>query len=79
MIYSNGKQLKDILYVEDLVDVAMNSFSPRVQVYLIWVEVLKTASLLELPKLIEDLTRARLKLSFSTWRKSDQKAHIYPT
>jgi len=66
MIYSNGKQLKDILYVEDLVDVAKNSFSPRVQVYLIWVEVLKTASLLELPKLLEDLTRARLKLSLST-------------
>jgi dTDP-D-glucose 4,6-dehydratase len=37
MIYSNGKQLKDILYVEDLVDVIKNSFSPRVQVYLIYI------------------------------------------
>jgi CDP-paratose 2-epimerase len=76
-IYGDGKQVRDILHVEDLVDaVEKFIFSENVGVFNIGGGVENSISLLELLKLLEDLTRTRPRVSFTTWRKSDQKVYI---
>lgn len=76
-IYGDGKQVRDVLYVTDLV----NAFDAFVQkggngVYNIGGGIENTMSLLELLNILEDITGKRSMIKYSDWRPSDQKVYI---
>jgi CDP-paratose 2-epimerase len=77
-IYGNGKQLRDVLWVEDLVR-AFDSFHKsklKCGVFNIGGGYKNTISLLELLEILEKLTGKKAKLNFSNWRLSDQKVYV---
>lgn len=74
-IYGDGKQVRDVLYVKDLVeafDKFLNS-NLKHEVFNIGGGPENTLSLLEL---LEELTGRRPKISFADWRLADQKVYI---
>lgn len=77
-IYGNGKQVRDLLYVTDLVRAFEKFINSGIkhEVFNIGGGPENTASLLEFLNEIEKLTGKKTKLSFSHWRPSDQKVYI---
>ena len=79
-IYGDGKQVRDVLYVADIVK-AYDAFvcvADKVHhgVYNVGGGSENTVSLLELVDMLEDLTGKRSKITFDDWRPSDQKVYI---
>lgn len=79
-IYGDGKQVRDILYVSDLVE-AFNSFFKNRQrvsgeVFNIGGGPSNTISLLELLNFLEKFTGKSTKNAIKDWRPSDQKVYI---
>lgn len=79
-IYGDGKQVRDILYINDLID-AFDAFLQKKnqlsgEVFNIGGGPENTLSLLELLDILERLTGKRSKINFSNWRPSDQKVYI---
>jgi len=77
-IYGNGKQVRDLLYVDDLV-CGYNAFirsNLKNAVFNIGGGPGNTVSLLELLEQLEGLTGKRPKVKFTDWRPSDQKVYI---
>jgi len=77
-IYGDGKQVRDLLYADDLV-CAYDKFVKsdlRHQVFNIGGGPKNTTSLLEFISLIEKKTSKKMRVSFSDWRPSDQKVYI---
>ena len=80
-IYGNGKQVRDMLYADDLVD-AFNRFihsDLKRCLFNIGGGQKNTVSLLEFLDELEMLTGKRPKVNFSDWRPSDQKVYITDT
>lgn len=77
-IYGNGKQVRDILYVTDLVRAFEKFINSGIkhEVFNIGGGPENTISLLEFLNEIEKLTSKKTKLTFSHWRPSDQKVYI---
>ncbi len=77
-IYGDGKQVRDVLYVEDLVEAYDRFIASDIQhgVFNIGGGPGQTASLLELLDLLEQLTGKRSPVTFTGWRPSDQKVYI---
>lgn len=77
-IFGDGKQVRDVLYVTDLVEIFNKFIHSRLKhgVFNTGGGHKKTISLLELLDLLERLTGKRSKLSFDDWRPSDQKVYI---
>ena len=78
VIYGDGKQVRDLLYAEDLVmayDKFLNS-SVKHDVYTIGGGSENTTSLLEFIEMIEKETGIKMAYNFSDWRPSDQKVYI---
>lgn len=78
-IYGDGKQVRDVLYVTDLVDL----FDRFINSSLKGSTVLNTGggpentmSLLELIAMLEKLNSRRINMKFDDWRPSDQKVFI---
>ena len=79
-IYGDGKQVRDVLYVGDLVK-AYDAFVQRRNeihhdIYNIGGGSENTMSLLELLDILKDLTDKRSAITFDDWRPSDQKVYI---
>ena len=79
-VYGDGKQVRDVLYVKDLVN-AFDNFIQRKnqfsgEVFNMGGGPENTISLLELLDMLEQLTRKRSKITFSNWRPSDQKVYV---
>jgi len=77
-IYGNGKQVRDILYVKDLVeafDKFLNS-SLKHEVFNIGGGPNNTLSLLELLEMLKRMTSLNPRVSFAGWRPADQKVYV---
>ncbi len=77
-IYGNGKQVRDLLYAEDLVK-AYDKFAEsdiKHGVYNIGGGSQNTISLLEFLDILKEELGEEFKVSFSDWRPSDQKVYI---
>lgn len=77
-IFGNGKQVRDLLYVEDLIDAYDKFFKSSIKhdVYNIGGGRNNTASLLEFMEMIEGQTGIPMDYKFDDWRPSDQKVYI---
>jgi CDP-paratose 2-epimerase len=80
-IYGNGKQVRDMLYADDLVDAFNRFINSRLErgLFNIGGGMNNTISLLEFLEELEALTGKRPKVNFSDWRPSDQKVYITDT
>jgi len=77
-IYGDGKQVRDILYVKDLVR-AFEQFlqsNTRQDVFNIGGGPGNTLSLLELLEMLRNLTGRQPRLSFGDWRRADQRVYV---
>ena len=79
-IYGNGKQVRDVLYIDDLLaafDAAVQHIERAAgQVYNIGGGPEHTLSLLELIQLLEKTNGRKMQYSFSDWRPGDQRIYI---
>ncbi|RNI31325.1 SDR family NAD(P)-dependent oxidoreductase [Rufibacter latericius] len=79
-IYGDGKQVRDILFVEDLVDAFLlaqeNMKDLSGQAFNIGGGVKNTTSLLELLDLIGNYRGKKVNLSFGDWRPGDQHYYV---
>jgi len=78
VIYGDGKQVRDVLWVEDLID-AYDRFikSPlKSGVFNMGGGPKNTLSLLELVEILKSVTGRKVKVAFNPWRKFDQKVYI---
>lgn len=81
-IYGDGKQVRDVLYVDDLIrayDAFLSDPDGKPAVYNIGGGAEHTTSLLEFLDLLEDQTGKRTKISFDEWREGDQKVYVSDT
>jgi CDP-paratose 2-epimerase len=79
-IYGDGKQVRDILHVDDLINlyksVINNIDFCSGKIYNVGGGVSNTLSLLELIKLLEKKLNKSIKYEFSNWRPGDQKVYV---
>jgi CDP-paratose 2-epimerase len=79
-LYGDGKQVRDILFVEDLVNAFMlaqqNMDTIKGNAFNIGGGAKNTVSLLELIDLIGEITGKKPDVGFDTWRQSDQKYYV---
>ncbi len=80
-IYGNGKQVRDMLYVDDLIDAFKRFIASDFKrgLFNIGGGPQNTISLLEFLDELELLIGKRPKVNFSDWRPSDQKVYITDT
>jgi CDP-paratose 2-epimerase len=79
-LYGDGKQIRDILYVSDLVDALVKAYVnrgvTRGQAYNIGGGPERTVSLLEFISMITTHFQQPLPYTFSDWRPGDQKVYV---
>lgn len=77
-IYGDGKQVRDVLFVSDLVDAYDSFVNSKLKhgVFNTGGGSNNTMSLIELLDMLEEYTGKRSKVKFSNWRPSDQKIYI---
>jgi CDP-paratose 2-epimerase len=79
-IYGDGKQVRDILYVQDLVElynmVYKNIDKVKGKAFNVGGGPVNEMSLIELISILEDLSGKKMPLNFSDWRPGDQKIYV---
>jgi CDP-paratose 2-epimerase len=80
-IYGNGKQVRDMLYADDLVDAFNNFINSDLErgLFNIGGGPQNTISLLEFLDELETLIGKKPKVNFSDWRPSDQNVYVTDT
>ncbi|WP_373056750.1 GDP-mannose 4,6-dehydratase [Zunongwangia sp. H14] len=83
VIYGNGKQVRDILFVEDLVDAFVlareNIEKISGEVFNIGGGPSNTVSLIEILQIIKEKTGKEMEISFEDWRTGDQHYYVSNT
>lgn len=79
-IYGNGKQVRDVLFIDDLVkayDSAISNIDKiKGEIFNVGGGPKNTISLLELIEEIEKLNGKKINLKFENWRPGDQKIYV---
>jgi CDP-paratose 2-epimerase len=79
-IYGNGKQVRDVLYVDDLANLFEKSLmfarKNKGEVYNVGGGPDNTFSLLEYVAFLEKITNKKIDISFEEWRPRDQKVYV---
>ncbi|MFA5644884.1 MAG: GDP-mannose 4,6-dehydratase [Candidatus Ratteibacteria bacterium] len=79
-LYGDGKQVRDLLYVKDLVNLylraAKNIEKVKGRIYTVGGGSENTFSLLEMIEFLETLLKKKILYSFEEWRPGDQKIFI---
>lgn len=78
-IFGDGKQVRDVLYVEDLVrayDAFLSDPDGKPAVYNVGGGAGNTTSLLEFLDLLEQKTGERTNVGYEEWREGDQKVYV---
>lgn len=78
-IFGDGKQVRDVLYVEDLIrayDAFLSDPDGKPAVYNIGGGAGNTTSLVEFLDLLEEKTGTRTDISFDDWREGDQRVYV---
>lgn len=82
-LYGDGKQVRDVLFVEDLVDALLlgvkNVKELAGQAFNMGGGVAHTVSLLELIRIIDSMTRRKTRVEFDDWRTGDQRYYVSDT
>ncbi|CQR49969.1 NAD-dependent epimerase/dehydratase family protein [Haloferax massiliensis] len=81
-IFGDGKQVRDVLYVKDLVrayDAFLSDPDGKSAVYNMGGGTQNTTSLLEFLDLLEEKSGMRTDISFDEWREGDQKVYVSDT
>jgi len=82
-IYGNGKQVRDILHVDDLLDAYLEGVKRvdefKGEIFNVGGGPDNTLSLLELISLMEELYGREMNYSFTDWRPGDQPVYISDT
>jgi CDP-paratose 2-epimerase len=83
VIYGNGKQVRDILFVEDLIDAfelaAKNIDNVSGEVFNIGGGPENSVSLIEILEMIKEKTGREMPVSFEKWRRGDQLYYVSDT
>lgn len=79
-IYGDGKQVRDLLYIEDLIDCYLKAIEnikkTSGEIYNVGGGTSFSTSLLELIALLEKKLDKKIKIRFRDWRPGDQKVYI---
>jgi CDP-paratose 2-epimerase len=78
-IFGDGKQVRDVLYVKDLIrayDAFLSKPEGKPAVFNVGGGPKNTTSLLEFLDLLEEKTGKRTDISFDEWREGDQKVYV---
>lgn len=77
-VYGDGKQVRDALFVEDLVRAFQAFITSGIEggVYNMGGGSKNTISILELIDMVESLSRKKFKIAHGNWRSGDQKVYI---
>lgn len=77
-IYGDGKQVRDVLYISDLVQAFDEFFNSNLKhnVFNVGGGPKNTLSLLELLDMLKELTRKNTSIKFAEWRPADQKVYV---
>lgn len=77
-IYGNGKQVRDVLYIRDLLEIYDKFINSNLKmgVFNTGGGIKNTLSLLELLDILKELTGKKSKITYGNWRPSDQKVYI---
>ncbi len=79
-IYGDGKQVRDILWIDDLIKAfeafMSHDFRYKGEVFNIGGSVKFTISLLELVDVLEQISGKKIKIKYGPWRKFDQKVYV---
>ena len=78
-IYGDGKQVRDVLYVEDLIrayDAFLSDPDGKSAVYNMGGGRKNTTSLLEFLDMLEEKTGKRTDITYDEWREGDQKVYV---
>lgn len=78
-IFGDGKQVRDVLYVKDLIrayDAFLSAPTDKPPVYNVGGGPANTTSLLEFLNLLEAKSGERTNISFDDWREGDQKVYV---
>lgn len=79
-LYGNGMQVRDILYVDDLVNAFLLAWANidelKGEVFNIGGGPANAISLLELIKMLEELNQEKITVGMDEWRKGDQKYYV---